>query len=122
MIYITDLALYVLALTMVNNSPMKDKMYVFNHHKVAIENNMNRYPFAKIIVNDENEIKKYVNGNIRDYASINELICLSNLENLNSVFINDGLNQSERLVRLNKIAISQMKILNKTDIKYINNK
>ena len=53
-------------------------------------------------------------GNIRDYASINELICLANLENLNSVFINDGLSQSVRLERLNKIAISQMKILNNT--------
>ena len=49
--------------------------------------------------------------NMRDYATINELICLANLENLNSVFINDGLKQSERLERLNKIAISQMKIL-----------
>ena len=50
-------------------------------------------------------------GNIRDYASINELICLSNLENLNSVFINDGLLQSERLRRLNSIAIHQMSVL-----------
>ena len=54
-------------------------------------------------------------GNIRDYASINELICLVNLENLNSVFINDGLSQSVRLERLNKIAISQMQILNNSD-------
>ena len=54
-------------------------------------------------------------GNIRDYASINELICLANLENLNSVFINDGLSQSIRLERLNKIAISQMRILNNSD-------
>ena len=59
-------------------------------------------------------------GNIRDYASIDELICLSNLENLNSVFINDGLNQSERLKRLNSIAISQMKILSEANIKYLN--
>lgn len=50
-------------------------------------------------------------GNIRDYASINELICLSNLESLNSIFINDGIPQSERLLKLNKIAISQMKVL-----------
>ena len=56
-----------------------------------------------------------LDGNIRDYASINELICLSNLENLNSVFINDGLSQPIRLERLNKIAISQMQILNNTD-------
>ena len=54
-------------------------------------------------------------GNIRDYASINELICLANLENLNSVFINDGLSQSIRLEQLNKIAISQMQILNNSD-------
>ena len=59
-------------------------------------------------------------GNIRDYASIDELICLSNLENLNSVFINDGLNQSERLKRLNSIAISQMKILSEANSKYLN--
>lgn len=58
-------------------------------------------------------------GNIRDYATINELICLANLENLNSVFINEGLQQSERLEKLNKIAISQMQILNDTDSKYL---
>ena len=50
-------------------------------------------------------------GNIRDYATINQLICLSNMENLNAVFINDGLPQSDRLEKLNKIAIQQMKIL-----------
>jgi hypothetical protein len=54
-------------------------------------------------------------GNIRDYASINELICLSNLENLNAVFINDGLPQSERLRKLNSIAIHQMSVLESTD-------
>jgi len=50
-------------------------------------------------------------GNIRDYASINELICLSNMENINAVLINDGIPQKERLMRLNKIAIQQMTIL-----------
>ena len=50
-------------------------------------------------------------GNIRDYATINELICLSNMENLNAVFIKDGLSQRERLIKLNNIAIHQMKIL-----------
>lgn len=50
-------------------------------------------------------------GNIRDYATINQLICLSNMENLNAVFINDGLPQSERLEKLNKIAIQQMRVL-----------
>ena len=51
-------------------------------------------------------------GNIRDYATINELICLSNMENINAVLIADGVSQSERLTKLNKIAISQMKVLN----------
>ena len=50
-------------------------------------------------------------GNMRDYASINELICLSNMENLNAVFINEGLSQKERLIKLNHIAIQQMQIL-----------
>ena len=50
-------------------------------------------------------------GNIRDYASINELICLSNMENLNAVFINDKMQQSERIVKLNQIAIHQMEVL-----------
>lgn len=50
-------------------------------------------------------------GNIRDYATINQLICLSNMENLNAVFINEGLKQPERLERLNKIAIQQMRVL-----------
>lgn len=50
-------------------------------------------------------------GNIRDYASINELICLSNMENLNAVFINEKIPQRERLIKLNQIAIQQMGIL-----------
>ena len=54
-------------------------------------------------------------GNIRDYATINELICLSNMENLNAVFINENIAQSERLVKLNQIAIRQMRVLNDVD-------
>ena len=50
-------------------------------------------------------------GNIRDYATINELICLSNMENINAVLINDGMSQGERLVKLNQIAIQQMQVL-----------
>ena len=56
-------------------------------------------------------INPSLKGNIRDYASINQLICLSNMENLNAVFINDGIEQPERLEKLNKIAIQQMKVL-----------
>lgn len=58
-------------------------------------------------------------GNIRDYANINQLICLSNMENLNAVFIEKGMTQSERLIELNKIAIHQMKVLEKVDNKEI---
>ena len=61
---------------------------------------------------DENPLLK---GNIRDCASINQLICLSNMENLNAVFINDNLSQSERLEKLNKIAIQQMTVLENVD-------
>ena len=50
-------------------------------------------------------------GNMRDYATINQLICLSNMENLNAVFINEGIPQSERLQKLNQIAIQQMSVL-----------
>lgn len=53
-------------------------------------------------------------GNIRDYATINELICLSNMESLNAVFIQEQISQSARLIKLNQIAIQQMKVLNET--------
>ncbi len=52
-----------------------------------------------------------IKGNIRDYATINQLICLSNMENLNAVFINEGISQRERLIKLNQIAIQQMAVL-----------
>ena len=64
-----------------------------------------RKDFLKLVTLDKK-------GNIRDYATINELICLSNMENINAVFIADGMPQSERLKKLNQIAISQMKVLN----------
>ena len=50
-------------------------------------------------------------GNIRDYATVNELICLSNMENINAVLINDCIPQGDRLVKLNQIAIQQMQVL-----------
>ena len=61
---------------------------------------------------DNNPDKK---GNIRDYATVNELICLSNMENINAVLINDGLSQVERLKKLNEIAITQMRVLSETN-------
>ncbi len=57
---------------------------------------------------NENPDKK---GNIRDDADVSQLVCLANLENLNALFINEGLSQEDRLKRLNQIAIQQMRIL-----------
>ena len=54
-------------------------------------------------------------GNQRDYATINQLICISNMENINSVMINDGVPQPQRLKKLNEIAIQQMRILTEVE-------
>ena len=61
-------------------------------------------------------------GNIRDYADVNELVCLSNLENVNSIYINEGLSQKDRLIKLNEIAISQMEILTRDKGRLIEDK
>ncbi len=57
------------------------------------------------------EANPELKGNIRDYATINELICLSNMENINAVLINEGIPQGDRLVKLNQVAIQQMRVL-----------
>ncbi|HRI06022.1 MAG TPA: KilA-N domain-containing protein [Candidatus Dojkabacteria bacterium] len=57
------------------------------------------------------ELNPGLNGNIRDHATLQQLVCLTNLESLNAEYINLGLTQSERLIRLNDIAIRQMKVL-----------
>lgn len=65
---------------------------------------------------DDNPDKK---GNIRDYANVSQLVCLANLESLNAHFIEEGYTQSDRLVKLNQIAINQMKILINNDSKLL---
>ena len=57
---------------------------------------------------EQNPDKK---GNMRDYAEVSQLVCLSNLENLNAYLIDNGVSQQERLIELNKAAIRQMKVL-----------
>lgn len=57
---------------------------------------------------DNNQNKK---SNIRDYANVSQLVCLSNLENLNALFIKEGVSQEKRLIKLNQIAIQQMRLL-----------
>ena len=67
---------------------------------------------------DENPTEK---GNIRDEATIEQLVVLSNMESINAVFINQGLTQSQRLLELNKMAITQMKsLLNSKSLNTIN--
>lgn len=61
------------------------------------------------------EAKPDLKGNIRDYASINELICLSNMESINAMLINEGLEQSSRLFKLNQLAIQQMTVLKEVE-------
>jgi len=57
-------------------------------------------------------------GNVRDHAPLEQLVVLTNLESLNSVLIRQGLPQSERLLKLNEIAITQMRsLLTATNIK-----
>jgi hypothetical protein len=67
---------------------------------------------------DQNPILK---GNMRDYAEINQLICMSNMENLNAVFIHENMSQRERLLKLNKIAIQQMTVLQEVDTRKLIN-
>lgn len=105
-------------------------------HTNAIKNNLipkelNKYEINKIyateadVLNmalfgitakDWKEENRFKKGNLRDYANVTQLVVLSNLENLNSEFIKQKLSQEKRLIKLNQIAISQMKLLTQ-DIK-----
>ncbi|MFR9627151.1 MAG: KilA-N domain-containing protein [Rikenellaceae bacterium] len=61
------------------------------------------------------EANPELKGNIRDYSTINELICLSNMENINAVLINEGVSQRDRLIKLNTVAIQQMRVLSQVE-------
>ena len=61
------------------------------------------------------DVNPDLKGNMRDYSTINELICLSNMENINAVLINEGLSQQDRLIKLNAIAIQQMRVLTEVE-------
>jgi hypothetical protein len=56
-------------------------------------------------------------GNVRDYASVEQLLVLANMEGMNAEFIHMGLPQGERLKRLNQIAIRQMQVLTSANLK-----
>jgi len=84
----------------------QQKSYVY-----ADEADMLNVALFGMIAKEWRDANPDLKGNIRDYATINQLICLANMENLNAVFINKGVSQRERLIELNKIAIQQMRIL-----------
>jgi|SRR5680860_290780 len=81
------------------------------NHIYANEADVLNVALFSVTAKEWRDTNSSLKGNIRDYANINELICLSNMENLNAVFIGEKMTQSERLVKLNQIAIQQMKIL-----------
>ena len=66
----------------------------------------NRIPHGRARVGEADAL-----AGARDYATVNQLICISNMENINAVMINDGIPQPQRLKKLNEIAIQQMRIL-----------
>jgi hypothetical protein len=71
---------------------------------------------------DWRETNPTLKGNIRDYAQLEQLVVLSNLESINSVLIHQEIDQSKRLEQLNKIAILQMKsLVQNTTIKQLKN-
>ena len=70
----------------------------------------NRIPHGRARVGEADAL-----AGARDYATINQLICISNMENINAVMINDGIPQPQRLKKLNEIAIQQMRILSEVE-------
>ena len=63
------------------------------------------------------EANPKLEGNVRDYASVEQLLVLANMEGMNAEFIHMGLSQGERLKRLNQIAIRQMQVLTTSNLK-----
>ena len=70
----------------------------------------NRIPHGRARVGEADAL-----AGARDYATVNQLICISNMENINAVMINDGVPQPQRLKKLNEIAIQQMRILSEVE-------
>ena len=62
------------------------------------------------------KINPDLKGNMRDHANVHQLVCLANLESMNAHFIEEGMKQSDRVAKLNQLAIRQMNILQKNDV------
>ena len=68
-------------------------------------------PFFGITAREWRDNNPNKDGNIRDYATLEQLVVLSNMESINALLIRQNLIQNERLVQLNRVAITQMKSL-----------
>ena len=90
-------------------------------HTYASEADIINVALFGITAKDWRKMNPDAKGNIRDTATIEQLIVLSNLESMNAVFIREGLSQSERLFRLNQIAIFQLQSLWQESLKSIKN-
>jgi hypothetical protein len=78
---------------------------------------LNRTLFGKTAKQWRDENPKML-GHIRDYATIEQLLVLANIESMNAEFIRMELPQSERMIKLNQISINQLKSLtNNTTLK-----
>ena len=76
-----------------------------------------------ITAKEWSNLNPHKKGNMRDFADVKQLVVLANLENLNSEFVRQSISQEERLIRLNTVAISQMKsLLNNSTIKRLEKK
>lgn len=58
---------------------------------------------------------------MRDYASVEQLLVLANMESYNSTLIEEGLNQNERIIKLNEMARNQIKVLQRNNVKILGN-
>lgn len=102
---------------LIHTDAIKEKLIpkvVTNHQSnfvYATEADLLNVALFGITAKEWRENNSNLKGNIRDYASIEQLVVLSNLESINSLLIRQGLTQNERLLQLNKVAIYQMKSL-----------
>jgi hypothetical protein len=89
----------------------------FNYGEFAVIKSQAGLNSYKLSVKEWRDKNKDKNGNIRDEADVNQLVCLANMESLNAHLINEGFSKSQRVEKLNKIAISQIRILSGSDVK-----
>jgi len=88
------------------NLDNKEIVFVYAHEADVL--NMALFGMTAKTWREINSDKK---GNIRDYANVAQLVCLSNLESINALLIKENISQHDRLNKLNEIAIEQMRIL-----------